>query len=86
MICPECLVDHKEADFFGKDRCYKCIYKEKTKNSPQRPKIVFCKVCGKEVPPGRRKICSEKCAGYEMDIHNKTFWTRKIVFTKTTWY
>lgn len=86
MICPECLVDHKESDFFGKERCYKCIYKEKTKGISTKSKIVNCKVCGKPVPPERRKICSEKCAGHEMDVHNKSYWTRKIIFTKLSWY
>jgi hypothetical protein len=86
MICPECSVERKINDFFGKERCYKCIYKEKTKNVKVVKKEKFlCYICDDVLPFGRRKYCSERCVKKANDIHNKTYWTRTLNIMNVQW-
>ena len=85
MICSGCNEDRKEADFFGKLKCYKCIFKEKTQVKPKVKQKGVCKICGGELPFGRRKFCGEKCIEEGQKLHNQNYWIRNINCQGVEW-
>lgn len=74
MLCPSCNIERKMEDFFKKDRCYKCIYIEKTKIVANKK----CIVCGDFCSPERLKYCSEACMAIVAKEKKKNFWTKKL--------
>lgn len=77
MICPECKVDRKQEDFFGKDRCYKCIYAQKTNTTPKKSYV--CLMCGKDRPSHRDKYCDEECAYQAGKIKKDNHWSKNFL-------
>jgi hypothetical protein len=86
MICPSCNEERKQSDFLGKDRCYKCIYKEKTCVVKQKKAVdTRCIICGVLLELPKRKYCSDECIDESLRRHNKSYWTRKISAQKILW-
>lgn len=79
--CPKCKISYDLKDFLGKDFCYKCIYKEKNKDST--PKI-HCAMCKNPIGKGRRKYCSNECQIAGDDVRNKRVWWKRITIVKIT--
>jgi len=75
MLCPSCNIERKVEDFFKKDRCYKCIYAEKTKTIANKK----CIVCGNFCSPERLKYCSEECMASVAKQKKKDFWTKRLI-------
>lgn len=75
MICPKCLTERKESEFYGKEECYKCVYNSKIIS---KGKSTHCKICGKVLPHGRRINCSEECARKSQDTQMRSYWTKLI--------
>lgn len=85
MKCPICLLDKCEADFFGKDTCYKCIYKQKTEGNKNRHKALLCLICNNAIESTRLKYCSEICAKKAMKTQCKEYWTWNLKVEKVAW-
>lgn len=86
MICPECNEDRKVADFMGKDKCYKCVYRIKLKMiEPKKKAIARCVICEKELFPPKKKYCSPECVDESLRVHNTNYWTRKISISPVVW-
>ena len=83
MICLGCNEERKPSDFLGKEKCYKCIYKEKY-NIVEKKKFK-CVICEKILPLGRRKFCSDDCANESMKRHTRNYWTRNITIDVIQW-
>jgi len=83
MICPSCQQDRPEKDFFGKNFCYKCIYKKKASFVVIIKKT--CARCSNEIPKGRRKFCSIMCEKVSDAQRNKNYWFRKIQIYMNHW-
>jgi hypothetical protein len=62
MICLGCLEIRRDCDFLmGNVLCYRCIFREKTKNMIPVRKKEKCKICGIALSRGRWSYCSEEC-------------------------
>lgn len=59
MICPKCQKDVESKDFYGKDKCYKCITLERLKTVKAVKRV--CKLCKNDLPTNRWRYCSDKC-------------------------
>lgn len=81
MRCSGCGNNYDESDFFGKEKCYKCIYNEKVSIKDKKEKCNYCKICKKKVPKGRWIFCSEECS----EIEHKEPWYYKINIYKISW-
>jgi len=83
MICPSCEQERTEKDFFGKDSCYKCVYKQKLSVIVIVKKT--CKRCSKDIPEGRRKFCSNLCEKVADAQRNRNYWFRNIQIYMDPW-
>lgn len=75
MNCPLCNEDRIEKDFYGKDECYKCVYKKKLMNLSRFRK---CKMCGKQLQKDKWAYCGNKCAIEGKIKHRIEYWTNQI--------
>ena len=76
--CPGCTTDRESKDFYGKDLCYKCIYKQKLGQLLNKRQ---CKICSKCVPKGRWQFCCDICYNISKSDQDKNHWTRKMSAT-----
>ena len=85
ITCPKCLIIVKSKDFFGKNWCYKCIYKQKIEciKTPNIPKK--CLICGVELPSKRWKFCSSKCSDINDEKTERYHWYLHINAPKVKW-
>lgn len=85
MECPGCSQDRKQADFFGKLRCYKCIYEEKLKVNLKKNMVKKCGICDKLLTQSQKRYCSLDCVYESQRLHNENYWTRHIKAEKVVW-
>lgn len=88
MICDNCKEERKPNDFINKQKfCYRCVYREKVKNSPKirKEKKFFCRMCKKEIVQikdlrkrQRSVFCSVECAIAGHQEITKNYWTRTL--------
>jgi hypothetical protein len=78
MICPSCDEERKKSDFYGKEKCYKCIYQDKLGKVESKRTDKVCKICGEHCEEGRWSYCSDKCARDGKRTHDANYWTTKL--------
>jgi len=81
MRCPGCDLEVPEGDFYGKEKCYKCVLKQKTLPIIQKKKADVhqkCKVCKRRLPKNRWAYCSDECSWVSVDSYQKNYWSRKV--------
>jgi len=82
MKCPSCNVDRKSEDFYGKDRCYKCIYDEKVLNIPPKPyECKKCRICDEQLMTSRPIYCSDECLIQGRANLRSNYWHKKLQIT-----
>lgn len=81
MKCPKCGNEYEIFDFFGRDKCYRCIYLEKVSNLKKTKKIPKCKICEKTIPHNRWTFCSDECLSKD----RREPWYIKINIYKIPW-
>jgi hypothetical protein len=74
-ICPECHIEMLDKDFFGKEVCYRCIYKVKMQNQENGK---FCRICRSKINSSRWVYCSTKCSNIGELKMKKDYWSLKI--------
>lgn len=79
MFCKTCKLVKKSSDFFKKDICYKCQYKEKIKEIKTTRK---CKNCKSKLPSNRWKYCSKECVTDYEKKNKRKYWTRSLNISK----
>jgi hypothetical protein len=63
ICCRKCGRECEESDFVNESNdCYKCIYKEKVKNSILDKKTKVCRICNEKCGKNRSVYCSDECA------------------------
>ena len=75
MKCPKCKEVRDKKDFFGKKKCYKCIYKEKILLLSRFRK---CKMCGKQLQKDKWAYCGNKCSVAGKIKHRLEYWTNQL--------
>lgn len=84
MFCNGCKCDCEVRDFLNnQDKCYKCIYNEKTKKVVK--KTPNCKICGNKIITlphkkmnQRHTYCSQECADEGHRMQNNKYWTKSL--------
>jgi len=77
-ICPKCLREYSEADFYGKEVCYRCTYQLKTEKDIPELSGRSCKLCKGPIEEGRSFYCSQKCADKFHEEKKKNAWYLKL--------
>lgn len=81
MQCPTCKEDRKETDFYKKENCYKCVYREKKINLPKR----YCKMCKAPLDKRRWAYCGDICAQSGAALLKANDWTKRMRGEKISW-
>jgi predicted nucleic acid-binding Zn ribbon protein len=82
MICPDCQCLREPKDFLFNDKCFKCVYKDKTEI--KKPKK-YCRICAALVGTQRKVFCSQECMEEGHKAQKKTYWATSIPAAGLNW-